>query len=374
MPVTAPLRSGAHRGLRGVLALALVGVLAATAAAACTPASPEVRITAGPASEQSRAARFTVSLSVPASREMGIRYVTERGTASHGADYVHTAGTLQLPKGARQGTVVIPVVDDDLDEPDETVLLRVLGATGAVIVGDVAAGTIVDDDPPPAISVVEGTMFDEALGPVEHRIEVGLAKTSGKDVSVRMRTVDGSATAPADYTPVDERVTIPAGSLFGSVTVLAWDDVLDEGSSETFQVVVSEPVNATLGSASTTIPIADDDAPPSISVLDARSLVEADTELVFPVVLSGPSSRDIEVRWTTSDLTAEAGTDYRAAAGTLRIPAGQTAASIRVTVFEDWCDELAEHVGVEIEAVADNPVSDGAARGRISDDGDPEPC
>ena len=120
--------------------------------------------------------------------------------------------------------------------------------------------------------------------------------------------------------------------------------------------------------------IDDDDAPPTVSVLDARSVVEDDTELLFTVQLSAPSGRDVHAQWATSDVTAEAGTDYGGGDGLVVITPGRTSATIRVPVFEDECREVAEMLAVEVLSLTANPVAAGSARARISDDGDPEPC
>jgi hypothetical protein len=62
-------------------------------------------------------------------------------------------------------------------------------------------------------------------------------------------------------------------------------------------------------------------------------------ELRFPVLLDRPASGDVTVAYQTFDYTAVAGADYTATSGTLTIPAGATAAEIRVPVLDD---DLAE--------------------------------
>jgi beta-glucosidase len=58
-----------------------------------------------------------------------------------------------------------------------------------------------------------------------------------------------------------------------------------------------------------------------------------------PVHLNMAGTEPVTVAYATSDGTAKAGEDYRAAAGTLTIPAGQTIASISVSGIDDTADE-----------------------------------
>ena len=82
-----------------------------------------------------------------------------------------------------------------------------------------------------------------------------------------MATSNGSAGAPGDYAAASTTVTIPAGETSKTVDVGVKGDALDE-PDETFNVTLSSPVNATLGDASATGTIVDDDAPPAVSVSD----------------------------------------------------------------------------------------------------------
>ena len=96
------------------------------------------------------ALRFTVSLSQPVSRPVVVAYRRTGGTATPGADVTDTDGTVTVPAGAWEAVFEVPVVDDDDEEPTETVELALtsstdeLGAsttTGRVLDGDERAET-----------------------------------------------------------------------------------------------------------------------------------------------------------------------------------------------------------------------------------------
>lgn len=70
-----------------------------------------------------------------------------QGTAANGIDYKDVPSTVVLPAGGGPVTVVVDVIDDSQDEPDESVVLQVMPGTGYTV-GSPAQRTvlILDDD------------------------------------------------------------------------------------------------------------------------------------------------------------------------------------------------------------------------------------
>jgi hypothetical protein len=101
-------------------------------------------------------------------------------------------------------------------------------------------------------------------------------------------------------------------------------------------VVLSAPVNATLGLATNTVTIQDDDVP--IISVGNPSIVEGNAgqqTLEFPVDLSAAPLSPVSVNWQTLNGTAVAGSDYLGGSGTLTIGIGETQGFIRVDVLRD---------------------------------------
>ena len=69
---------------------------------------------------------FTVTLSPALTETVTVEYNTVDGTASAGADYTDTSGTLTFTPGQTSQTVSVPVLDDSHDEGSETLTLRLL--------------------------------------------------------------------------------------------------------------------------------------------------------------------------------------------------------------------------------------------------------
>ena len=105
--------------------------------------------------------------------------------------------------------------------------------------------------------------------------------------------------------------------------------------------------------------------PPAISVSDA-TVQEADgAVLVFSITLSHASSRTVTVDYATSDGTAQAGSDYTAASGTLTFNAGETSQTVQVTVLTDQENESQETLTLTLSNPSQATLDDGAGTGAI---------
>ena len=92
---------------------------------------------------------FTVSLSRAASATVTVDYTTADRTATAGEDYTRAIGTLIFAAGETSKTVAVTVLDDAVDEGEETLTLTLSNASGAVIADGTATGTIENSDPLP---------------------------------------------------------------------------------------------------------------------------------------------------------------------------------------------------------------------------------
>ena len=92
---------------------------------------------------------FEVTLNRAASGTVTVDYATADGTATAGADYTATSGTLTFAPGETAKTVNVPVLDDAHDDTGETLTLVLSNASGARIRDGEATGTIENSDPIP---------------------------------------------------------------------------------------------------------------------------------------------------------------------------------------------------------------------------------
>ena len=209
-------------------------------------------------------ARFEVRLSKSIDQRVRVSYATQDGTATAGSDYVaEESGTVTFDANDTREFIEVETTDDDLDEPDEDFTVTLSNPNGATLGDDTATGTIGDNDDVPQLSINDVTVLEGETA----QFEVSLRGESGQDVTVRVRTVDGTAEAGSDYDAVvDETLTFPAGSTARqTIDVTTTDDSVYEGN-ETFTVRLSNAAGAGIDDGTGDGTITDNDDPPTMSI------------------------------------------------------------------------------------------------------------
>jgi len=314
---------------------------------------------------------FNVKLSRPSAETVTVRYGTSNRTAAAPADYVAVPGTtLTFAPGETSKTVTVMVKGDSLDEADETFRLLLGSAAGASVIDNEGVCTIIDNDAPPALRV-SSTTVAETNAATSANFTVSLSKPSGLTVTVNYQTMNGTATAPADYAARQlTALTFLPGETTKTVTVQVAGDTRDE-AAESFRVVLSSQTNATVATATGTCTITDNDPPPTISVTDAQAL-EPDSgtvNAVFTVRLSAPSGQRVTVQYATGAGTAAAGADYNAVAQTtLTFLPGQTTRLVTVQVKGDLAKEANETFFVNLSGATNAAIVDAQGLGSILND------
>ena len=136
--------------------------------------------------------------------------------------------------------IAVPVIDDNVVEPTETVtvtLTAVTAGNAGVTLDSTAANltaslNIVDNDSA-TVSITAGSDGSES-GPTNVTFTVAQTAVSASDTVVAF-TLGGTATAGADYSSVPLTVTIPAGS---SAPVIIPLNVIDDSLVEGPETVV----------------------------------------------------------------------------------------------------------------------------------------
>jgi Calx-beta domain len=263
----------------------------------------------------------------------------------------------------------VPVVGDLLDEPNETFIVRLSNAAGALVADAQATGTILDDDPLPAVGIDDVAVTEGEVGTTGAAFTLSLSAPSGRFVSVLAATADATATAGSDYSPATSAVVFPPGATAASLRVGVLGDRVWE-PDETFLVSLSAPANATLADTQGVGTILDDD-PPGLSVADLDTVepTSGARTAVFSVTLSPPSASPVTVGYATTALTASAGSDYDDTSGTLTFDPGVSSLPFGVTVRADALAEGVETFRVNLSGPSGAPIAYGQAVGRIHDPG-----
>ncbi|MBA2359661.1 MAG: hypothetical protein H0V79_01775 [Actinobacteria bacterium] len=325
---------------------------------------------------------FTVTLSRRSGREASVNYATSDGSAKAGEDYVGKSDVLKIPAGELSGTIPIDVIGDAEAEGTESFTLALFARDETATIGEPqdASATIIDDDARPKLSIEDARVKEGNSGTSEVEFKLRLSGKAAQRIVVRAITEDGSAVSPADYQQKVGTVTFEPGDVERVLTVLANGDTVVE-PNETFFVNVEAGIGVDVvdGRASGTIvndDEKDDDAGGGpveksrlLSVADASADEPTTGQAVlrFAVTLAPASTREVTVKWATSDGTATAGSDYVAAGGTLSFAPGETTQSVSVMLLADDGGESNETFFVNLAGEMGAAVADRQGMGTIVD-------
>jgi hypothetical protein len=301
--------------------------------------------------ENSGSASITVQLAASSSQYITVDYATSNGTATAPGDYTAKSGTLSFNPGEASKTINVPIVNDSLDEPDETFNLA-LSNPSFVQLGapSVTTITILDDDPQPSIRF-SAANYNVNEGAGTATITVQLSSASARAVTVHYATGDGSAAAPDDYASKSGNLTFSSSQTSKTFNISIVNDSLDE-PDETINLALSSPSNATLGTpAGATITIQDDDSPPSVNFSSSGySVNEGAGTATITAQLSAASGKIVTVNYATSNGTAIAPGDYSVTSGNLSFSPGQTSKTFNISIVNDSLDEPDETVNLALSS------------------------
>ena len=347
---------------------------------------PEMSISDVSAFESEGVIKFTVS--VPAGpRDVSVDWATADGTgdtaAIAGEDYTAASGALTIPAGETTGTITVMVMDDDLHENDETLTVRLSGASDSGLVETSATGTIKNDD------------FDQEVEIWTLATDRNLTEGETAMFTLRRQPPDGGVPPPGfgvapltvnigvsqdgDFIAGDPpaTVTFPANHLYAQLRVPTEDDQTAEPNGSVTVSLADGAGYSRGGRNQATVNLQDNDVGISITGGDeVRENVESG--ITFTVSLSRAASKPVTVDVTTVDGTATSddtvtatslGRDFEAKSQTLTFEAGQTQKTFTVTLVDDTFDEPREEFTAQLGNASDNArLLVPTATGMISDD------
>lgn len=209
-------------------------------------------------------AQFTITSSVAApAGGYVVSYSTADDTATTAdSDYVGASGTVTILQGQTTATVDITVNGDTTVEPNEQFFVNLtLSPIGTQIADGQGVGTITNDDAFPVLSIGNASVVEGHSGTTLLNFPLTLTgQAPAGGVSFTVNTTNGTATGGSDFVAiVDGSGSVAAGQTSGTLAITVNGDTVAEGN-ETFTVTLSAPVSATLGTATATGTITNDDA------------------------------------------------------------------------------------------------------------------
>lgn len=200
---------------------------------------------------------FTVSLSAPNFQDVTVDFATQDGTATAANnDYTSTNGILIFPAGTTTQTITVFVIGNTINDAAETFSVKLSNPTNAGISKTQGVGTILNDDPPPSLSINPATSVLEPSdgSSTTASFTVTLSAVSDQIVTVNYATSDDTAKSGTDYVANAGTLTFLPGDTTKMIPITILSDPFIS-PTETFIVNLSNPINAfiTMGTGTGTI-------------------------------------------------------------------------------------------------------------------------
>ncbi len=292
-----------------------------------------------------------VTLDSPATERLTVDVQTVDATATAGGgDYAALSETLVFESGEQTKYITLRGLADDEVEADESFLVMLRNPSPGLTLGrDLMAATIPDrgrDEQLPSIGIGNSPREVDEGGSLYETLWISGQRVIGAQYLVRVRTVDGTASAAdGDYVAFDEVVDLSNGAQ--SLSIEIPEDQAAE-SDETFLVVVSDPSTGLLLSDDVmAITILDDDGERTepVPTISTGFDYEGTTVSVSLVLSRDQHDVPLSVEVATLDGSASAAEgDYVPVSTTLTINPGQSRTRFDLQLLDDDIAEQSEVV------------------------------
>ena len=326
--------------------------------------------------EGTQKANFAVRLSQASEQTVSAEFVTEDDTAKNSEDYESQTGMITFAPGEVEKMIAVNIKGDRRQELTENFKVKLTNVSNTLITKDTGIGTIIDNDPLPALSINDLTLTEGDDGTQNANFTVRLSEVSGQIVTAQFTTEDDTAKAGEDYQQQTGEITFAPGEIEKTVTVKVSGDILYE-LDESFKVKLTNANNAQIAQNTGVVTITNDDplpTLPSISISNV-TMTEGDQgtqNANFIVRLSKPSTQTVTAEFITEDDTAKSSEDYETQAGMITFAPGELEKTISVKVSGDRRYELTESFKVNLTNANNALISQEVGVGTISDN-DPLP-
>jgi hypothetical protein len=330
-----------------------------------TAGTPAVAVSDAVVDEAGHTASFAVWLNKPSTSTVTVSYATADDSALAGQDYGANAGVLSFAPGEVAKTVTVNITNDGTAEVDEFFRLVLNSPGNASIVDGTGIAQIGRNDQAPvgAPYVTARPIASDESQPVATFV-VQLSAPSTNEVRVNYNLLNGTAnynsSAPDFQNNNGTLVFAP-----GQTTLVVTMPVVDNTTVETTGMMwleLSSPVNAIVPQRLTPALMLDNDrtaGTPGISVGDAVVDETAGTVSFF-VWLDKPSVNVVTVGYASVDDTATAGTDYRAASGSLSFAPGEIVKTVTLDIHDDALAEGNESFRLVLASPVNATLTDGS--------------
>ena len=213
----------------------------------------------------------TISVTIQRTQGVGtasVTLATANGTATAGEDYTAIAPVVFTFSGSETTkTQTVTIINDTLDEPDETFSVALSNPSTNAALGTPATATVTiqDDDGAPAFSIADQIKDEGNAGTSPMTFTVTLSAASGQAAAVNYVAANDSAIAPGDYSAASGTLNFASGETSKTFNITINGDTLREVAAgtnppgELFFINLSGAVNAGINDGNAVGNIKNDD-------------------------------------------------------------------------------------------------------------------
>ncbi len=356
---------------------------------------PDVSVSDASAGESDGTIEFTVTLDRANNEHAAsVDWTTaEDGSttaATSNVDFIAASGRLNFAIGETEKTVTVSLLDDQLDEADETFNVVLTNPSELTLANDTGEGTIVDDDIGHGIAFIGSSTFHTEEGDdVQVSLQRLVPQESGGvcyvtiqgecfSVATEGDTANGAITVNLGITQTGDfmsealptTVTFARGAASVELSLSTVDDsAVEADGSLTFNILegtgyspvyIGPPDSHNQGTPYRTLYLYDNDLAFSI---DDDQADESAGQLDFTVRLNAPAPQQVTVDVATADgeatshanVTATSlGQDFEAKTETLTFAAGEQTKTFSVVTLDDTIHERNETFTAKLSTPAQN--------------------
>jgi hypothetical protein len=258
-----------------------------------------------------------------------------------------------------------------LTVPDADYEITVNGSGVTDLAGNAGSGSAVDTWAMRAVtaSITDVSGLEGNAGLTTFQFVVSLSAPSTLPISIAYSTRNLTADEPSDYLQNAGTVAFAPGETVKTIFVSVVADTLAE-PTETFAIDLSLPTNVNLVDNLAIGTILNDDATFGLPTVEQLERDVWSAPLTFTFSLAFPSALPVSFDYATADQSAQAGSDYASASGTVTFAPGETTRTVQVLVHGDTTIETDESFVLNLSNVVNASLASSTVIGRIlNDDG-----
>jgi hypothetical protein len=296
----------------------------------------------------------TFDLSIPTT----VSYSTANSTATSGQDYTAVSGTLSFAAGEVSKTVTIPILDDTLNEENETFRLTFSNPSSGTIIDSSPTITILDND----VRYKMTSIFSASVNEGQGVTSISVTKLDDFDVasSVSYDATNGTAVSPDDFAGGIGTINFAVGETKKNILIPIVQDVSSE-ADETFYVTLLPSATAIIESPSQKLITIIDDDPKIKMELSSVTVNESDGTADLKIIRLNSNALTATVNYSTSPFGATSGVDYTSVSGTVAFNSGESEKIISIPIMPDSIAESSESFDFNLSspngAILVSPVS-----------------